>query len=178
MQSILILSMLIGVSLAVDMSNSNEVCSKQSQINLLIKQLTPSGQNATLSILKDVQTLSGAAYQIILNKVRTQNQQSFNRLVVADPTNAKNLNDLFENYKNANDLIDMCKAKKAEEDLVNSFKDKNQASAKYIIKQINDRYSSVLTSLATIVQTLNSDLVSQLMKNENMSLLTSLAKLL
>lgn len=62
--------------------------------------------------------------------------------------------------------------------LVNNFANKNQASAKYFLKQINDKYSSILTNLANVVQNLNSDFVSQLMKNENMSLLASLAKLL
>lgn len=169
--------MCIISSYAVDMSNVDEVCSKQSQISSLIKQLSPSGQNATMSILKDIQLLSSAAYQIIFKKVKSQNAASFTRLNKTDPVNFKILTNFFDSKTNT-DLTDVCESKKAEQALLTGFSEKNQSSVKYFLKQINDKYSAVLKHLATVVQTLNSDFVSQLMKNENMSLLASLAKLL
>ena len=177
MKILIIASLLVSIY-AVDIGNIQEVCNKQAQINSLIQQLTPSGQNATFSILKDIQILSSAAYRIILNKVKSQNAASFKRLMASDTNNMQKLIDMFTTSKSKSDLVDLCQAKKDEEMLVNNFANKNQASAKYFLKQINDKYSSILTNLANVVQNLNSDFVSQLMKNENMSLLASLAKLL
>lgn len=163
---------------AIDMSIIQEVCNKQSQIKTLLKELTPSGRNATLAIQKDLQILSSAAYLIIFNKVKAQNMPSFNRVASADPNNMQLFVDLFIKAKPTDELIDACKAKQDEELLVSKFPIKNQDSVKYFQKHIHKKYAAALTHLSTIVQTVNSDLISDLMKNEKMTTLTSLAKLL
>lgn len=111
MEILIIASLLVSIY-AVDIGNIQEVCNKQAQINSLIQQLTPSGQNATFSILKDIQILSSAAYRIILNKVKSQNAASFKRLMASDTNNMQKLIDMFTTSKSNSDLVDLCQPKK------------------------------------------------------------------
>ncbi len=178
MKFLVIFCLLFVGSCSLDMASIQEVCNKQSQIQTLLAELTQEGRNATFLIRRDLQILSSAAYHIIFNKVKAQNLLSFNRIATADPINTQAFVDIFTKAKSTLELLDPCKAKQDEEILVSKFPSKNQESVKYFQKQINTKFSAALTNLANIVQTINSDLVSYLMKNEKRSTLASLAKLL
>ena len=156
-----------------------DVCSWQKNTASVVQKLTPSGQSAVNTILKDLQFTMGAAIQPVYQNVRTQYPFLIAQLEATDNQNFQTVLAAI-GYNNPNcgagNLVDLCQWQAQGSALFAKFRPENQQAVLTLVKSVATTVGANYQIVYAMVAQKNAALVAQLVQNESPANLAALGQ--
>jgi hypothetical protein len=162
----------------VSSAQQSRLCQAESARNNLILKLTPSGQNATWQMLRDVQVTSGILMQPIMHLIFEAYETQIKQILSS--TDSSRLNQLGSllGFHNAScgfgPVQNMCSLQANLTSLVSSLSTEHRQTVEKIVNSLVYELKAFNATILGIVKYFDTNLIVNLSKNENSTLLNEI----
>lgn len=159
-------------------TQKSPLCQAESARNNLILKLTPSGQNATWQMLRDVQVTTGILMQPIMHLIFEAYASQIKQILSSSDSSRLNQLGGLLGFHNAScgfgPIQNMCLLQTNVTTLVSSFSTEHRQTVEKIVSSLVYELKAFNTTILGIVKYFDTNLIVNLSKNENSTLLNDI----